>query len=628
MTPRVRTGLAVLAWVLPLLLTAVAYRASLGFGLVGDAVFLIQDNAFMREWGDLWGLVTHGYFWSSSGEVIGYWRPLTKASWLVEVLLGGGAPAVHHAIQIGWLLVGVTGVQALGRDLGLTPALASGAAILVGLHPAAIEAACLVMARSDVVVMAAMVWAILFWRIGWRTGRARWWALHLLALSVALGSKEVGVVTPVIAGLFWAMERGWRRGWRRGLVALGPAVALTLLYLVLRGAVLGDGPGAGIALDPLRWFATGGGYLAGLAPFRLETGVRNLPRTEALSALVILRHAFAWTALVGVGAWAALRRPSNLPLVGWMALVMAPVLLVEAINVPNIDGKFPMADRWLFHAVGPVALLLAGLAAELRGPWAARIVAGAFALWVVASLAVSGDTHRWYRDSRSLLERDAAAFAATPEAFRTPQDRCVQFERLLLVDIWDAGEGAIEDLDARLQEYSGTLGCEAGIDLTFNLASYHVRRGAHLQARPLLRALLASGRLGREAAAAYLLAGVVEVQVGSPEQGLGLLAEARALGLTDCRIPLEEAQALQRLARPLDAADAFEAAYRCRVAADGVRDPNLLFAAALLHTRVGSPPARLAPLIAELDGLTMAPNLAAAYAAWRVRVEGGQSSAP
>ncbi len=618
MNPRVRTGLAVLAWLLPLLLTAVAYRASLGFGLVGDAVFLIQDNAFMREWGDLWGLVSHGYFWSSSGEVIGYWRPLTKASWLVETLAGGGAPAVHHVVQVAWLLVGVIGVQALGRDLGLRPAVAMCAALLVGLHPAAIEATCLVMARSDVVAMAAMIWAVLFWRLAWRTRQVRWMALELMALAVALGSKEVGVVTPVIFGLFWAADRGWRSGWRRSLVALGPAAALALVYLILRSAVLGDGSGTQLALDPLRWFATGGGYLAGLAPFRLETGIRNLPVAEATAAMTILRHGAAWAALLGITAWAALRRPERLPLVGWMALVMAPVLLVEAINVPNIAGKFPMADRWLFHAVAPAALLLAALAAELRGAWAIRILSGVFTLWVAATLALSGDTHHWYRDSRALLERDAAAFAATPAEYRTPQDRCVQFERQLLVDIWDAGDGPIEDLDARLGEYQTTLGCQAGSDLMFNLASHHIRRGEHPRARPLLRALLDGGRLGREEAAARLLAGVVEVHAGDPEQGLRYLAAARELGLEDCRIPLEEAQALQRLRRAIPAATAFEAAYRCRVAQDDVRDANLLFAAALLHARGGSDAARIEPLVLELDGLAMTPELRAAYDAWRL----------
>jgi hypothetical protein len=628
MTPRVRTGLAVLAWLLPLLLTVLAYRASLGFGLVGDAVFLIRDNAFMREWGDLWGLVTHGYFWSSSGEIIGYWRPLTKASWLVETLLGGGSPAVHHLVQIAWLLVGITGVQALGRDLGLPRVHAAAAAALVGLHPATIEAACLVMARSDVVVMAAMVWAILLWRIAWRTGRTRWGALHLLALGVALGSKEVGVVIPAVLGLVWAVERGWRTGWRRSLVALGPPVALTLVYLVLRGAVLGDGSGARLALDPLRWFATGGAYLAGLAPFRLETGVRNLPVAEAMSAPAILRHATAWAVFVAIAAWVAHRGRRQLPLVGWMALVMAPVLLVEAINVPNVDGKFPMADRWLFHAVAPAALLFAGLAAELRGPWASRLVGAAFCLWVVASLAVSGDTHHWYRDSRSLLERDAAAYAATPEAFRTPQDRCVQFERLLLVDIWDAGDRAIEDLDGRLRVYREELGCVPGDDLRFNLASHHVRRGEYLRARPLLRALLEGGRLGREEATARLLAGVVEVHAGDPGQGLVLLAAARGLGLEDCRIDLEEAQALQRLRRAGPAARAFEAAYRCRAIRDGVQDPNLLFAAVLLQARSGATAAQLAPLVAELDGVPMEPELRAAFDAWRRGGAPGQSSEP
>ncbi|MFH1532373.1 MAG: hypothetical protein ABIK09_16740 [Pseudomonadota bacterium] len=616
MKPQVRKCLAILAWVLPLLLTAIAYRTSPGFDLVGDAVFLIQDNAFMREWSDLWGLVTHGYFWASSGEVIGYWRPITKASWLVETLAGGGAPAVFHLVQVSWFLIGIAGVQALGRDLGLRPVQAMCAALLVGLHPAVIEAVCLVMARSDVVAMAAMTWAVLFWRIGWRTGRVRWTVLHLIAMAVALGSKEVAVVTPVIFGLFWAAERGGRRGWRRSLLALAPGVVLVLAYLVTRGLVLGDSAGARIVLDPFRLFSTGGVYLSGLLPFRVTTGIRNLPVAEAAATGSILWRAAAWAAALGIVVGLAVRRREALPLVGWMALVMAPVLLVDAIHVPNIDEKFPLADRWLFHAVVPVSLLLLHLAAGLR-PWPGRILAGALALWVVVSLAMSGETHHWYRDARSLMARDEADYQATPAAFRTHQDRCMHFERQLLVELWEAGDAPVDDLEARLREGRVELQCEEGVDLHFNLASHHVRAGQYERARPLLRRLLDGGPLGREEAMTRLLAGIVEAHVGDPELGLVLLAGARDLGLEDCRIPLEEAQAHRRAGRPLPAARAFEAAYQCRVDQDGVRDPNLLFAAVLLHTRAGTDAPALTALVDELDGLSMEPGLRVAFDAWR-----------
>ncbi len=134
-------------WLPALVVVAVAYRTSPTFGFVGDAGFLIEQNRFLDSLSQLWGNLTHDYFWSSSGNHIPYWRPLTKASWLLEVAAWGRNPAGFHVVQVAWLLVGVAGVQALARALGVSRLWAALAGLMFGLHPVAVEPTCLIMAR-------------------------------------------------------------------------------------------------------------------------------------------------------------------------------------------------------------------------------------------------------------------------------------------------------------------------------------------------------------------------------------------------------------------------------------------------------------------------------------------------
>ena len=615
-SPRVRYAVAGLVWLLPSLLTVIAFHTSLEFGLLGDAVFLIRDNAWMQSWGDLPGLLTHDYFWASSGEAIGYWRPVTKASWLLETILGRGDPGVYHGVQVAWFLVGIVGVQGLARVLGFRPMQAMAVALLVGLHPAAVEPVCLVMARSDVVAMTGMIWAVLFWLLGWKTGRRGWLVPQLLALALALGSKELAVVSPAVFAGFWAVDSGWTAGWRRGLVALGPAALLVVGYLLTRALILGPSGGIGVAFEPFRWFAAGGMYLSGLVPFRVSTGVRNLPVVEAASAAAILQAIAAWGIALGITGWLALRSRRGLPFAAWMALVMAPVLLVGAINVPHIDGKFPLADRWLFHAVAPASCLWVYVVREFSSPWAGRVGAVGLAAWVVFSLAMSAETHHWYQSSETLMELEDRRYAATPARFRTAQDDCAAFERRLLADMRVAGDAPIPDLDARVAEFHDELRCEDARDLHFNLASYYVRIGDYGRARPLLRGLLADGRTDRSEGMLRLLVGIVEVRAGDPATGLTFLGDARCLGLDDCRIPMEEALALRALGRFAESAQAFETAYRCRSSKEGVRDPNLLFAAAILHDQAGARETADG-LVQELERVEMSEALRAAFESWK-----------
>ena len=176
-------------WVIPFALGLFAYRGSFAYDYIADAVFLLEHNAHLTDWSYLWGTLTQDYFWSSSGNTIPYWRPVTTLLWLLEAQVFGIHTHVFHLFQFAWFSVAIGAVMALARTLGASRLSATIAGLLFALHPAAFEPVCLLMARSDVIGAAGALWAVFFWK-RWQEGDSRAQMLHVLCFLFALGAKE------------------------------------------------------------------------------------------------------------------------------------------------------------------------------------------------------------------------------------------------------------------------------------------------------------------------------------------------------------------------------------------------------------------------------------------------------
>lgn len=562
------------------LCAVLAYHSSLGFGYLGDSVFLIRDNVNLRGLHQLWDNLTRDYFWASSGEQIGYWRPVTKVSWLLEYLIGQGWPGIHHLVQVLWFLAAILGVQALAMALGATPVWAAVAGVLAALHPAAVEPVCLIMARSDVVAAAAGIWALVTWRWWLQSGRVPTLLAHFLALILTLGSKEVGVVLlPLIWG--WALLDHGNHPRKRLVLSLLPVLGLTGLYLLLRSLVVTSGPA--VSPDPLRLLVGFGLYLGGLFPFRLETGIRNLALTESREIMTLVRAGLGCLVfLAALTAALVRRRWSAAALLLWIPLALAPVLLVEQIGVPGVAGKLPLADRWLLQPVLAAAVLV-GLLEPFFSRHALLLPLSQLLLvvWIPVAMLLASGTHGDYRDELSLMAMEDRRFEAIPQAHRTPQDVCRFLERDL------ARQTAAKDADkalalARAMEDQG---CSLSGDPGLNLLSTLVGQARYPEARPLADRLLKESGSGRARGWLLYMIGATYVHTGAPGQGLVLLDDAAAMGVNACGLDLARAQALMQLNRSREAAAAFEQTNACLIATRGQGAAELLEEAARLRNR-------------------------------------------
>jgi hypothetical protein len=539
--PRAKVRLALA--VAPLLVVALVYAPTLGYGHFGDTRFLIEHNRSMQRWADLWPNLTHDYFWCSDGFAIPYWRPLTKASWLAERLLFAARPMVHHVVQVAWFIAALAGVRAVALRLGAGAVGAAATVLLAGLHPAAIEPVCLVMARSDVVAAAGVAWSLAAWLSWASTGRRAWGVAHAVALAVALGSKEVAVITAPLLTL-WALALERDRGRLRALaVKLAPAWALVALYLVARRAALSDAAPARVGFDALKVYVGGARYLEALLPFRFDSGISNLSRAWAATPAMLARSAAAWGALAALAALAVRRRqPAWLMLLAWIGASLAPVLLVGDIQVPGVAGKMALADRWSLQSVMASAVLCSLLAEQLPD----RLRRGAYGLvaaWALAACVISGAQRSYYRSEVAYAELEDEVYQSTPERYRTQEDRC-RFLDHRLVDALRQGRN--EEAYRLSAPALGPCADDQVVQLDHLWAAVHT--GRYAEARRALGTPLRDPRYSpRERGTVLQLGAAAMLHTGAPAEAWRMVQGARALGLQGCALDALAAQATAQL---------------------------------------------------------------------------------
>ncbi|GEM_PF-3555310 len=510
---------------------AAAYYGNMDFGFLGDARFLLEHNAFLREWSTWSDQLTHDYFWSSSGNTIPYWRPWTKLGWLAETQLLGGSAAGYHAVQIALHLAACAAVGALVVTLGGGPVAAGCGAVLFGLGPSAVEPVSLLMARSDVTAAFASIAVLVSWH-RWTSGHRRWLGPHIALLVLALGSKETSVVLlPAIS--LWGAARVWLQGADRKQIgaSLLPTLIVVIAALSLRSAVLSDRPGPSIVADPLRIVVGAGRYLAALVPMQFETGLRNFGYDEAASPSALVAALAAISVFGGLVVAAVRRRDADaFGVLMWLAGTIAPVLLVEQMNVPNVEGKFPLADRWLLQASAASSALIAARWARIVPGQLTRLGPAIVGLWAVAGIVMAPTSHGMYASEIALLDKEDLDFESIPKEFRSREDACRFIDRQIVRGVakrdWVVVLKATESSDCppdalrqfnRLSALSATKQWPAAAKLAGQLLAVptadtrHVAMLHHLRGRALLQL--------RRAAPA-----------------VSDLEQARKMGLTSCRL--------------------------------------------------------------------------------------------
>ena len=378
-----RAALAVAA------LGALLYLPSLRGGFVWDDTALAGDAEHMRAYGwlqPLWDNSWHAV------ETARFYRPMMFWSHRVDLAVWGEAPAGHHATNVLLFAGLVVTLMTLLRQLGMTRASWTLAAVAFVTHPSHVEVVSWVAGRPDLL---AALFALLY-----VVGVLRRWPLPatFLCMLGALLSKEVAVAVPLAlfgAALGRRDDRAWRDVTPRAVVA--PFALAFGVYAAARLACPGLARGypygaprsaAELALVTLTNVKLAGRYLA-----MLLTGMDFGPL--AFSEMITLRK------LAGGDVWAHLAREVDGELAlgacalaglgvaaaraAWrdrtmrFAVLLGVLSLVLSMNLTSARHQIAFGDRYLFVPTIAAAIALARAGPLPRG--AVMVAALACSLW-------------------------------------------------------------------------------------------------------------------------------------------------------------------------------------------------------------------------------------------------------
>ncbi len=233
---------------LPAALAFLVQAPSLSHGFMADDFLIILGNPQITEPSSASDLLWTDWFDRGGTGSIGYYRPVTKASFRLTFALAGPSPfAFHlgnlaiHAVAV--LLLTLLLLQLFERSIALV------GATLWGLHPMTVQAVQNITARSDVLAGGFFLGTLVLVARWTRTGRWPWLFAAVFPAVLAMGSKESALLLPFAAGVVVMVLGG---ALRRSLLAfLATSISVVAALLVRFSVLDADRPDASPGQPPL-----------------------------------------------------------------------------------------------------------------------------------------------------------------------------------------------------------------------------------------------------------------------------------------------------------------------------------------------------------------------------------------
>jgi tetratricopeptide (TPR) repeat protein len=360
-----------------------------------DDGLLIFNNPFTTDWRQLWVTLKSDYFLSPNGSAIGYWRPATKLGYMVQYRLFGDAKFGYHAFSLALFVLSIVLAYGLMRRVQVPALAAAFAASWYATQPAQAESVGIIASQQDLLCVSGILLCCLAYTL-YKEGRGqRYLWLALGAQSLALLSKELGVITVALLAVYelGSAKLSWERVRASRPLAwfLLPPAAYALVRVALGvmpiSVVNHRSAFESVAMAAMTTIAMLARAFAPLAfvPY-LQT--QHIPDSwaPALSwlvpaLLVVLLSVYAW-----------LRNPAlRMPLALFWASMLPVLAGQSSVHVAFDPEHLVVSDRWLLlpglAAGWFLALAFRWLLERTRQRTARMLVAGAvLCLLVVQSL--------------------------------------------------------------------------------------------------------------------------------------------------------------------------------------------------------------------------------------------------
>jgi len=376
-------------WLLALAfgLTLLTYLQVWRFDFVYDDHLQIVNNPKIRAWNHVGGYFT-SHLWANVGNFdrsSNYYRPLFLVWLRLNCALFGLQAAWWHAASLAlhllvvWLVyrAALRLLELMAYEEATRRTTAALAALIFALHPVHVEAVAWISASSELLLTIFFLLAFTAYADSrLQAGHWRGMAASLAFFGLALLAKESALMlVPVLVGCELLVrhtqnrDSNWRWSLVRASAAIGPWVAVALVYLAVRRSVLGEFGHTQVllgndvvlkTLPGLCWFYTR--HLLWPYPLAILYDVFYVDSVHSRQFVIPLLAMLP----VAAAIWAACRgsRAAQMATL-WMGVTLLPVLDVSLLRFNALAQ-----DRYLylpsFGFCLLVALLLGRLCAAQR----------------------------------------------------------------------------------------------------------------------------------------------------------------------------------------------------------------------------------------------------------------------
>lgn len=480
--------------------TLIVYSVSLNNGFVLDDDVIIVKNPDTVHLGSIRDVVF------APDVLKPYYRPLNRASYLLDYQLFGMNPSWFHAVNIVIHLLNAILLYLVVYRLLSDRSAALIAALLFAVHPVNAEAVNFISTRNTLLALFFSL-ASLYTFLKARERGARWPILSVLLFFCGLLSKETGLMLIAVIALstLFPPSGATEERWGRRLIPLSAYLPAIGLYFVMRSYSLQGVMGTSVPFDGLFSRMAMNYHIipqyVGLLLFPADlTLFHAVPKGGLFTPLW---HFPIWVALI-LSVWLIVRRRNRAALLGlaWFAINYLPIS-----NIVPIPSD-PITERYLYlPAVGLFIVLGAVLARFVSTERVKRAVWIITAVIVMASAVVTVRRNRDWKDDYTLFISGVRNNPASAEAHYH-----------LGTALRDRGE-----LAAARQEWETTLRLDpSNSDALIQMGTYAAMQGDLRKAEQYYNAALRSppGKVDPGKAMAHYNLGKIYEQQHKPEQAL------------------------------------------------------------------------------------------------------------
>jgi tetratricopeptide (TPR) repeat protein len=400
-----------LCWALLILAAAtlLVYAVSFFNGFVLDDGVIIVNNPTTRHLSNIRDLLF------APDVVKPYYRPLNRASYLLDYHFFGMNPVWFHAVNILIHMLNAVLLYLVGCRLLSDRGAALAAALLFAVHPVNTEAVNFIAARNTLLALSFSLASLLAY-IKAKADGVRWPFFSAFLFFLGLLSKETALMLIAVLSLysvfplpFAALEK-----WRDRVLSMLPFLFFAAVYFAMRSYALQGLVGAAVPFEGLFSRLAQNYHIVpqyvGLLLFPADLTIFHFVPTGGLFATPWFLP--VWVALFIV-VWLIVRRRNEAALFGlvWLAVNYLPISNI--VPIPSDS----LTERFLYLPAAGIFLMFGAFMAWLRSAESTKKAALiATCVIAIACATVSVKRNLEWKDDFTLFSSGVSNNPASAEA--------------------------------------------------------------------------------------------------------------------------------------------------------------------------------------------------------------------